>query len=324
MNPWHHGTIQALRYGPAACVTLSDPATLNALNPRMVSALFDQLMLWRDDPCVKWVIIDGAGGRAFSAGADVKAMWRHAVAAEYQAIDQYFAQEYQVDLLLAEYPKPSIALVDGICFGGGMGLAVNARHSIASEVAAFSMPETMIGFFPDAGATWFLSRLSRALGLYLGLTGARLTGADAVRLGLIDHFVPHRDFGRVSAEVVSRGSERLSTLNYPLPPYSLEPFDAGIDKCFGAENLGEIVARLDEDPSVWAAQTKSALSIRSPSSLRWTFESLGNPGRTLRECLRNELDFVAVSTRHPDFREGIRAALIDKDKSPRWAPLEPG
>lgn len=323
MKPSNGGTIQAMRYGPGACVTLSDPVTLNALSPRMVSALFDQLTLWRDDPCVKWVVIEGAGERAFSAGADIKAMWRHAVAGEHKAIEQYFAQEYEIDLLLAEYPKACIALVDGICFGGGMGLAVNAGFSVASEAALFSMPETSIGFFPDAGATWFLSKLPRALCLYLGLTGATLTGADAVRLGLIDYFVPNKEFSRISAEIISRGTERLSTLDYPLPLFSLRAFEAQIHTCFDAENLEEIFARLDADTSAWAAQTKSTLGGRSPSSLRWAFDSLSSPGKTLRECLQNELALVAISARHADFREGIRAVLIDKDKAPRWASLSP-
>jgi enoyl-CoA hydratase len=314
--------IQSVRQGPAGRVTLSEPASHNALSPAMVSALFDQLNLWREDPCVKWIVLEGAGEKAFSAGADVKAMWRHAMKGEYGAIRNYFAQEYALHLLIAEHPTPCIPLVDGICFGGGMGLAVNARYSVASENASFCMPETLIGFFPDAGATWFLSRLPRALGIYLGLTGARLTGADAVRLGLVSHFVPHKEFGPVTAEIMTRGTARLATIDFPLPAFSLAPYEDQIQKCFDVESLDDIFGRLDEDTSAWARQTKQTLEARSPASLKWTLQSLREPGESLQECLQNELKLVEVSTRHPDFREGVRAALIDKDKSPRWQVLE--
>jgi len=310
--------IQSLRQGSVGRITLNEPASLNALSPAMVTAIFNQLSLWRDDLFVKWVVIEGAGEKAFSAGTDVKAMWQHAVARCYSAIDRYFAQQYAIGLLLAEYPKPCIVFVDGICFGGGMGLAANAKYSVASEVASFCMPETLIGFFPDAGATWFLPRLTHPLGIYLGLTGTKLTGADAVRLGLIGHYVPHRHFESFVRETVERGIDQLAMIDFPLPPFSLEAHEEQIGRCFNADSLDEIFRRLDEDKSTWAVQTKQILADRSPASLKLTFQSLHKPGKNLRECLKNELDLVAIATRHPDFQEGIRAALIDKDKSPRW------
>ncbi len=290
MGIWNSTVIQSVRQGRAGRVTLSEPASLNALSPAMVSALFDQLNLWRDDPCVKWVVIEGAGEKAFSAGADVKAMWRHAMAGEYGAIRNYFAQEYALHLLIAEHPTPCIALVDGICFGGGMGLAVNARYSVASETASFCMPETLIGFFPDAGATWFLSRLPRAIGIYLGLTGARLTGADAVRLGLVSHFVPHKDFGPIAAEIVSHGEAHLGTIDFPLPAFPLEAFEEQIQKCFDADDLDEIFSRLDEDTSAWARGTRQTLEARSPASLKWTLQSLRKPGGICKNVCRGSLN----------------------------------
>jgi enoyl-CoA hydratase len=313
--------IQSARQGPAGRVKLSEPASLNALSPAMVTALSDQLALWRDDSSVLWIIIEGAGGQAFSAGADVRAMWRHAVAREYTVIDRYFAQQYAINLLLAEYPKPCIAVIDGICFGGGMGLAVSAAYSVASEAASFCMPETLIGFFPDAGATWFLPRLPHSFGMYLGLIGARLTGADAVRLGLVSHFVLHQHFETLVRDIVEAGPARLATIDFPLPAFSLEAHKEQISRCFGAGSLEEIFGRLEEDESVWAKQTRILLLGRSPASLKWTFQSLREPGMNLRECLKKELELVAVATRHPDFQEGVRAALINKDKAPRWQTI---
>ncbi|MBZ9870407.1 enoyl-CoA hydratase/isomerase family protein [Mesorhizobium sp. BR1-1-9] len=318
MSGRNNASIQSARQGQAGRITLNEPASLNALSPAMVGALGAQLAAWRDDPAVKWVVIDGAGDKAFSAGADVREMWRHAVAREYAEIDRYFAQEYAIDLMLAEYPKPCITLVDGICFGGGMGLAVHARYSLVTETASFSMPETLIGFFPDAGATWFLPRLPHPLGIYLGLTGARITGADAVRLGLASHFVPHSRFKTVVSEIVTIGPERLATVDFPVPAFSLAAQETQIRRCFGSDSLEAIFARLDEDQSEWAKRTRQTLAGRSPASLKWAFQSLRRPGKGLAECLQNELELAAVSARHPDFEEGVRAALIDKDKSPRW------
>src|SRR5262249_49448811 len=161
------------------------------------------------------------------------------------------------------YPKPCIALVDGICFGGGMGLAMQASHCVVSEAASFSMPETLIGFFPDAGATWFLPKLPGSLGLYFGLTGARIAGPDAVRLGLASHFVPREHFAGVAAEILEEGPDRLAVLDFALPPPSLEENSARIDRCFGAGSLQGIFERLKEDDSDWARETIATLRARS-------------------------------------------------------------
>jgi enoyl-CoA hydratase len=299
---------------------LNEPASLNALSPAMIDLLWEQLTRFKDDAAVRWIVMEGAGGKAFSAGADVRAMWRHAAGGDHDAITRYFALEYDIDLLLAEYPKPCIALVDGICFGGGMGLAMQASHCVVSEAASFSMPETLIGFFPDAGATWFLPKLPGSLGLYFGLTGGRIAGPDAVRLGLASHFVPREHFASLAGELLEKGPDRLGAIDFALPPSSLEENRARIDRCFGAGSLPGIFDRLETDGTDWAMVTLNTLRGRSPASLAWTFDSLSRPRKTLADCLEAELELVGVSTRHPDFQEGIRAALIDKDKTPRWQP----
>lgn len=316
------GTDEAIRTtvrGGVGLIVLNRPAALNALSPAMVAALAETLAAWREDPAVTSLVLKGEGGRAFSAGADVRAMWAHAKAGEFGAVRDYFAAEYALDLMLARYPKPVLAVVNGICFGGGMALAVHSRHAIAGELASFSMPETLIGFFPDAGVTHFLSHLPGALGNYLGMTGARLSGADAVHLGLVSHYVPGSEHDRAIGTFAREGAEALECLTAPLPPFSLASRREAIDACFGGESVAEIVHRLRAHRSEWARETLATLEQRSPASLEWTLSSLrAGRGRTLEECLQAELELVAVSTTHPDFVEGVRAALVDKDRQPSW------
>lgn len=313
-TPVHAEIVDGVGY-----IRLDRPAVLNALAPDMIDALAGCLSRWRDDPAVGSVVMRGAGGKAFSAGADVRAMREHAVAGEHDAIRRYFEDEYALDLMLARYPKDCLAVVDGICFGGGMALAVHSRAAIASEHAVFSMPETLIGFFPDAGATHFLSRLPGCLGLYLGMTGARIDGQDAVSLGLASHFVPRDRHDMAVAAFAREGRSGLAAHARPPRPLSLEPHLGAIDACFGADTVQDICRRLARHGGDWAGATLETLKQRSPASLGWTLASLRR-GRNLglEECLAAELDLVGVSTAHPDFAEGVRAALVDKDKSPRW------
>ncbi len=311
--------IRTEELGSARIIVLDRPRALNALSQAMVDALAETLGNWRRDASVKSVILKGAGDRAFSAGADVRAMWAHARAGEYDAIEDYFAAEYALDLAIAIYPKPILSIVNGICFGGGMALAVHSRYCVAGEGASFSMPETLIGFFPDAGATYFLSRLPGAIGRYLGMTGARLSGADAVHLGLATHYVPGKDHERAAQAFAEGGESALAELTVPLPPFSLAPHREAIDAGFSADTVEGVFERLRAQDTEWARQTLDVLEQRSPASLQWTLESLrAGRGRTLEECLAAELELVRVSTAHLDFAEGVRAALVDKDRQPNW------
>ena len=298
---------------------LNRPAALNALSLEMLQALSSTLAAWKHDPDISRVVMSGSGDRAFCAGADVRPAWEHARAGRYDAIRDYFAAEYAIDLELATYPKPVLAVVDGICFGAGMGLAVHSSHCVATERASFSMPETLIGFFPDAGATHFLSRLPGKLGLYLGMTGARLSGADAVFLNLAAHLVPQSRLDEAVAAFAVSGPEAVAPLAMRPDRLSLQPHVEDINDAFSRDSVEEIFAALRRLNSPFALETLSQLEARSPSSLRWTLESQRTGRDTnLEQCLENELRFVEISTRHPDFVEGVRAALVDKDKRPRW------
>ncbi len=191
-------TVIARRDGRVGRIVLNRPQALNALDLPMIRACTRALETWRDDPHVHGVVIEGAGERAFCAGGDVRALRQYELDGEHHKAETFFREEYALNLTIARYPKPYIALIDGICMGGGIGLSVHAPYRVATERAAFAMPETAIGFFPDIGATFFLPRLPGRLGAYLGLTGVRMQGGDAVHAGLATHFTPHAELAALS------------------------------------------------------------------------------------------------------------------------------
>jgi enoyl-CoA hydratase len=205
--------------------------------------------------------------------------------------------------------------------GGGIGVSVHAPYRVATEHAAFAMPETAIGFFPDIGATFFLPRLPGQLGTYLGLTGVRMQGADAVHAGLATHYVRREELPTLSHALAEDGAAALGYHGAPLPAFSLAPHRAAIDHCFGADSVGEIVQRLEAIGDEWAAKTLAALRTVSPSALCWTLEALRRGAdMTLPQCQAAELALTRTTMRHPDFAEGVRAMVVDKDRTPHWQP----
>ncbi len=266
-------------------------------------------------------MIEGAGDRAFCAGGDVRALRQYELDGEHHKAETFFREEYKLNLMIATYPKPYIALIDGICMGGGIGVSVHAPYRVATERAAFAMPETAIGFFPDIGATYFLPRLPGQIGTYLGLTGLRMQGADAVHAGLATHFVPRADLPALSRALAEDGPAALGAHAAPLPAFSLAAQRAAIDHCFGADSMAENVRRLEAIGDEWATQTLAALRTVSPSALCWTLEALRRGADlTLPQCQAAELALTRTTMRHPDFAEGVRAMVVDKDRKPRWQP----
>ena len=291
-------------------VTLNRPQALNALTHHMVCALDARLADWAGDDAISRVAIEGTGTRAFCAGGDIRDL--HAVMGRGDAtfIDTFYRDEYRLNYRIHTYPKPYVAIIDGVVMGGGVGVSIHGSHRVVTENALFAMPETGIGFFPDVGATWFLSRMPGELGMYLGLTGARLGPADALYCGVATDYVPS-----------DRLTEALDGFNAdPGPPPLAEHRDA-IDRCFAGDSLEAIIAALEGQGGDWAGATLASLAGKSPISLKVTHRQLRlgaslSFGQAMTMEFRLSQRFCAA----PDFREGVRAAVIDKDRNPQWRP----
>ena len=314
-------TVIARRDGRVGRILLNRPQALNAIDLPMIRACTHALQEWRDDPHVHAVVIEGAGERAFCAGGDVRALRQFELDGEHHKAEAFFSEEYALNLMIATYPKPYVALIDGICMGGGIGVSVHAPYRVATEHAAFAMPETAIGFFPDIGATFFLPRLPGGIGTYLGLTGTRVHSADAVHTGLATHFVRRVDLPALATALVVDGPGALGSRTAALPEFSLASHRAAIDHCFRADSMVEIVRRLEAIGGEWAATTLGMLRTVSPSALCWTLEALRRGSdMTLPQCQAAELALTRTTMRHPDFAEGVRAMVVDKDRKPQWQP----
>ena len=313
-------TVLVRRVGRSGQLVLNRPKALNALDHDMVRTISGALAEWRDDPTVHLVVIEGAGGRAFCAGGDVRAIREASLAGRHDDVELFFADEYAVNQAIASYPKPFVALVDGICMGGGIGVSVHGSVRVATEAALFAMPETGIALFPDIGATYILPRLRGHVGMYMALTGARLHGADAAYVGLATHFTARDTVAGLPKHLAQHGLAGLAgiTRDFDAPIAAHMP---AIDRCFGEASVAAILDRLEAEQSDWGRATSATLRSMSPSAVLWTFHIVqAGAGRTLPQCLAAELALTRHVTRHPDFAEGIRAMVVDKDRQPRWSP----
>jgi enoyl-CoA hydratase len=308
--------------GRVGHILLNRPRALNALDLAMIHAIAAILRAWEADPAIHAVVIEGAGERAFCAGGDIRAVRDASIAGNWELIRDFFVHEYALNAAIAAFPKPFVALVDGFCMGGGIGVSVHGRIRVATEAAQFAMPETAIALFPDVGATYVLPRLPGELGMYAGLTGARLVGADAVHAGIATHYVLRAALASLRTDLAVHGAAAVASYAEALPAFSLAPHRAAIDRCFGQDSVEAIEQALEAEGTDWAAATLAGLRQMSPSSLRWSFEIIrAGRGRELADCLAAELDLVLRVTRHPDFIEGVRAMVVDKDRKPVWGPV---
>ncbi|WP_225929123.1 enoyl-CoA hydratase/isomerase family protein [Rhodococcus opacus] len=311
--------------GSVGSIQLNRPRALNALTAEMVADIDGALHAWASEPLTA-VVISSTNPKAFCAGGDIRAVQENTVAGDHAASARFFSTEYALNLSLARYQTPLVALIDGICMGGGLGVSVHGAFRIVTENASLAMPETTIGFFPDIGASYFLSRLPGGLGAYLGLTGYRLDAADALYTGLATHFIPSTDIDSVPAHLAATPRVPIDECLRRMAPRTLSADSylaahrTSIDRCFLAPTIDEIRRRLCTESSTWATETLELLASKSPQSLEVTSALLAR-GRQhdLGQCLDAELDVALQMTRTADFVEGVRAALVDKDRAPRWS-----
>lgn len=317
-------SVVARTEGRAGTILLNRPRALNALDQAMIDALAEAASRFRDDPAVDLVLLEGAGGRAFCAGGDVRAMRSAVLAGDSATVERFFSSEYALNRLIAEYPKPWISLIDGVCMGGGIGVSVHGSHRVVSEHALLAMPETAIALFPDVGTSHVLPRLpgaAGAMGKWIALTGARLQGAEAVEAGLATHHVPRERLAALRQALLAGDAGAVARFAAAVPPGPVDEQRAAIERCFAPDDLASIMALLAAEDTGWAQAQAEALRHKSPTSLAVTLELLRRgAGMDLPACLAMELALTRAVTRHPDFAEGVRAVLVDKDNAPRWQP----
>jgi enoyl-CoA hydratase/carnithine racemase len=320
--------------GQVAFVTLNRPQALNSLTFAMVRELSRSLHAWERDDRVRAILIKGTGEKAFCAGGDVRSIYEMYRVGDPDHLN-FFAEEYAMDHYVHRYPKPIVALMDGIVMGGGMGIAQGAAQRIATDRTRMAMPETTIGLFPDVGASYFLSRLDGALGVYLGITGKELRAPDILEAGLADRYLDAQSLVQLEAVLVEHSwsadpledvENLLQSLKSPArSEAALEPYWDVIDDHFSEASVPDIVASLrrEERPPFqeWAKQTLALLERRSPTMMCVTRRQLElAKNKSLADCFRMELGMIHQCFKQGDFIEGVRALLIDKDNAPKWSP----
>jgi enoyl-CoA hydratase len=310
--------------GKVGCLSLNRPKALGALTTDMVALMTRALLDWRSDPAVEAVLIDHAGDRGFCAGGDIRFLADSAAQGGLGA-RHFFFTEYQLNHLLFAYPKPVIAIMDGITMGGGVGISAPARFRIATERTTFAMPETGIGLFPDVGGGWFLPRLHGSTGVWLALTGARLKVADCELLGIATDVVPSSSLTELKAAILADPAAietLLTELESDPGPASISAHRDEIDRLFGGATVEAIFAALDADGSDWAQAQLAILKTKSPLSMKTSLRQLhaGGAMRHFADNMAMEMRIGARIVMSHDFAEGVRAVIVEKDNAPVWAP----
>lgn len=312
--------------GHAGIISLNRPAALHALTLDMVHAMTEALQGWRKSRKVKCIIIDHAEGRGFCAGGDIAFLRDSALNDGGKKGRKFFHDEYQLNHLLFTYPKPVVAFMDGITMGGGVGISQPAKFRVATENTRFAMPETGIGLFPDVGGGWYLSRLEGRVGAFLALTGARLDGAECSELNLATHYVPAEALVEAKQRIANEDVERidgiLGTLAATPPEARIVGNIALINRHFASDAYEDILASLEAEESDWAMKELATLRTKSPQTCKVALRQLADSAE-----LKNFADNMAMEYRiasrvltRPDFVEGVRAVIVDKDNAPSWDP----
>jgi enoyl-CoA hydratase len=300
--------------GALARITLNRPQSLHALTTHMCATMIQALLGWSDDDSVRAVLMEHQPGtRGFCAGGDIR-MIAESGAGDGNAARDFFFTEYRLNHLLFHYPKPVIALIDGITMGGGVGISMPARFRVATEKTTYAMPETGIGLFPDVGGGWYLPRKPGAIGMWVALTGARIKAADCMEAGIATHYMPGASLDAARAQIAAAAQ----THDKELTPENVE----GINRIFAAESVEAIIAALEKDGSHWAQTQIEVLATKSPQALKVSFRQLREGARmqSFTDQMRQEYRIAVRASQRHDFLEGVRALIVDKDNSPKWDP----
>ena len=308
------------REGRAGRITLDRPEALNALTWEMCLAIDAALADWANDDAVALVILDGAGERAFCAGGDIAEMHSRGMAGDHDYGRRFWADEYRMNARIAHYPKPVVALLHGFTMGGGVGLGCHASHRVVGDTSRVAMPECAIGLVPDVGGTRLLARAPGRLGAFLGTTGHRMGPGDAIRAGFADNYLPEAPDALVSALCRDGRAEAVEEAAARPPDAPLLAWASEIDRLFAAGDAAGVAAAIAAGDGPAAEAARTAFAAGCPLSIACTLEILARlgPEPSLEQALTQEARFTFRASRDGDFLEGIRAAIIDRDRTPRW------
>ena len=308
-------------------IRLNRPRAIHALTTEMCAAMIETLLTWREDDSVMAVMLDHAEGRGFCAGGDI-AMIANSAKEDCAEAEEFFHTEYRLNHLLFVYDKPVLAFIDGIVMGGGVGISDPARYRVATERTTYAMPETGIGLFPDVGGGWFLPRMPGRTGAWLAMTGARINGADCAAIGIATHYMASDKLEGVKARIIADpyGLGEILDEMADTPPLSAWQAQRGdIDRLFASDRYEEILAALKADGAQWAQAQLATLATKSPQTIKVALRQMaeGAAFTDFADNMRNEYRLGTHVIRRPDFIEGVRAVIFDKDNAPRWNPARP-
>lgn len=303
-------------------VTLNRPEAINSLNQRMVNALSAVLTRWERDDAIHTVVLSGAGDRGLCAGGDLVPLY-HSMRKDGVEARRFWRDEYLLNGQIGRFAKPYVALMDGIVMGGGVGVSAHGSVRVVTDTSKVAMPEVGIGFIPEVGQMYLLSRAPGALGLHAALTGASFTGADAIAMGFADHYVPHSELDTFTRAIVADGVDSALAHHAIEPtPSELAAQREWIDECYAKDSVVDIVAALRGHDAGPAQDAANLIASRSPIAVSVAFEAMRRAAKmeTLEDVLTQDYRMSSASSRSHDFVEGIRAQIIDKDRNPKWSP----
>jgi enoyl-CoA hydratase len=303
-------------------LTLDRPKVVNVLTHAMIAAMWEVLQDWANDDDIQTVVLSGAGERGLCAGGDIVAVY-HSAQADGALARQFWRDQYVLNDYIGSYPKPYVALMDGIVIGGGLGVSAHGSFRVVTDTSKISLPEVGLGFYPDVGVTHLLSRAPHQLGMHVGLTGARFSGADAIAMGIADHYVPHCDLPIFVQSIIDDGLEGalIRHAQHP-PPSDLLTQRDWIDECYSANTVVDVIAALRSHDSDAANHAADLIATHSPLALSATFEAIRRSAKlgTLEDALQQDFRVSCALLHAHDLTEGVRAKFIDKGGAPCWKP----